>query len=265
MITKVLAGLVALITPQLVGAPPAMATVDRWCEQLGGHWDSTRCTTVVESQRGAQMLLSLRLPTELGEDPVTGPVLHDYYTRLVEGWSATGRSTPRDSSARADYELFSGPGSVQSVVVHETFEPFGMQANNAYRTFVFDKASGQRLALSDLFNSGVDTAQAVAAAAAPLLPGALDAAPPPHAPGTYPFTVQEWQPGIDGSGYSGDYRAFALSTDALILYMPDQPMQRENPSPRDRLVWSMDGGTVQLAVPLSALADSLRPQYGGVK
>ncbi len=257
--------LAALIPSQIVGAPHAMATADSWCEQLGGNWDGAACTSVVESRSGAQMLLSVRLPTQMGDDPVSSPVLHDYYSRLVDGWRATGHSTPRDSSARADYELLAGPGAVQSVLVHETFEPFGMQANNAFRSFVFDMASGHRLTLTDLFNPGVDAVQAVSAAAAPLLPAALDAAAPPHAPGTYPFTVQEWQPGIEGSGYSGDYRAFALTTDSLLLYMPDQPMQRENPSPRDRLVWSMDGGTVRVAVPLSALANSLRPQYGGVK
>jgi len=38
-------------------------------------------------------------------------------------------------------------------------------------------------------------------------------------------------------------------------------MPRENPSPRDRFVWSMDGGTVTIQVPLTALAGSLRPEY----
>ena len=48
-----------------------------------------------------------------------------------------------------------------------------------------------------------------------------------------------------------------------LLYMPDAPIVRENPSPRNRFVWSMDGGTVTIQVPLSALAGSLRPEYGG--
>ena len=91
----------------------------------------------------------------------------------------------------------------------------------------------------------------------------MAAAQPPHAPETYPFTAQEWQPGPDGPGYSGDYRGFGLAQDALVLYMPDEPLQRENPSPQDRLVWSMDGGTVILRIPLAALAGALRPGYGG--
>lgn len=264
VITRVLIGLMALLTPTLISTPTAGADADGWCAQLGGSWDGTACTALIISQRKAEMLLSLALPPEqLGDDPVAGPVLHDYYRRLSEGWRATGLSTPRDSSARAAYEMFTGPGGVQSVVVHETFEPFGLQANNAFRSFVFDLAAGRRLTLTDIFRPGTDAVAAVSAAAAPLLPAALDAAAPPHAPGTYPFTVREWQPSLDGGGYSGDYRAFALTSDALILYMPDQPMQRENPSPPDRFVWSMDGGTVRIAVPLSALSGSLQPRYGG--
>jgi hypothetical protein len=175
----------------------------------------------------------------------------------------TGTETPRDSSASADYQVYSGPGAVQSLIVHENFEPFGIQANNAYRSFVFDMAKGRRLAIADLFKPGVDPLQAIPPATAPVLSGALDAAAPPHAPNTYPFTVKEWEPGSDGPGYTGDYRAFGLSPDHLILYMPDAPMSRENPSPRDRFVWSMDGGTVRIQVPLSSLAGSIRPEYGG--
>lgn len=99
-----------------------------------------------------------------------------------------------------------------------------------------------------------------------LLPGpyllpALDAAQPPYDPGTYPFTPDNFQPQHDGSGYSGGCRAFAMTADALVLYLPDTPMTHETPWPADRFVWSMDGGTVQVRVPLAALAGILRPQY----
>jgi hypothetical protein len=124
-------------------------------------------------------------------------------------------------------------------------------------------AKGRRLTLTDLFKPGVDPMKAIPAATQPELPGALDAAAPPHQADTYPFTVQEFEPGPNGPGYTGDYRAFGLASDHLTLYMPDAPMMRENPTPRDRYVWSMDGGTVTIQVPLSALAPSLRPEYGG--
>lgn len=169
----------------------------------------------------------------------------------------------RDSSASASYESIPGPAGVQSLIVHENLEPFGMQPNNAYRTFVFDMNRGRRLALADLFKPGIDPLTAIPPVAEEFLTPALDAAAPVHAPGSYPFTVQEFQPGPTGVGYSSGYRAFALSVDALILYLPDAPVLRENPSPPDRLVWSMDGGTVTARVPLSSLAQTLRPEYGG--
>src|ERR1700739_649756 len=245
----------------LAVAPVARASAEQFCAELNATWDGTRCTTLVTSSRKAEMLISLGLPQPLLDNPTSGPVLRDYYHRLMDGWHKTASDTPRDSSASSDYQLYPGPGAVQSLIIHENFEPFGMQANNAYRSFVFDMAHGRRLALADLFKPGVDPMKSLPPATEPVLPQALDAAPPPHTPNTYPFTAQEWEPGPEGPGYTGDYRAFGLSPDHLILYMPDAPMPRENPSPRDRFVWSMDGGTVTIQVPLTALAGSLRPEY----
>ncbi|MDR3664756.1 MAG: hypothetical protein P4L86_30940 [Mycobacterium sp.] len=261
-VRSALAGAV-IAAASLTATPVAHASVEGFCTQLGAAWDGGACTAVVKSQREAEMLLSLRLPAELMDNPTAGPVLRDYYTRLFNGWRNTGNTTPRDSSARADYEIIAGPGGVQSIVVHETFEPFGLQANNAFRSFVFDMNSDRRLYLPDLFRPGVNANQAVAAAAAPILPPVLDAAAPPHTPDTYPFTVAEFQPDVDGPGYSGNYRAFALTGDSLRLYMPDQPMLREQPTPPDRRVWSMDGGAVVANVPLAALSGQLKPEYGG--
>ena len=92
---------------------------------------------------------------------------------------------------------------------------------------------------------------------------ARDAAAPPHVPNSYPFTVAEFQPGPDGSHYSGGYRAFGLGAEHLVLYLPDVPMLREDPQPPGQQVWSMDGGAVTVRVPLTLLADALRPEYGG--
>jgi hypothetical protein len=254
---------VGTVTTMMVSAPVANAAAEQLCRDLGATWDGTHCTTLITSRREAEMFISLTLPEPLLDNAVSGPVLRNFYHRLVDGWRSTGSESPRDSSAASDYALYPGPGAVQSLIIHENFEPFGIQANNAYRSLVFDMARGQRLALADLFKPGVDPMKAIPPATEPLLPAALDAARPPHAPNTYPFTIQEWQPGPEGPGYTGGYQAFGLSTDHLILYMPNAPMLREAPSPRDRLVWSMDGGTVTIRVPLSALAESLRPEYAG--
>ena len=53
----------------------------------------------------------------------------------------------------------------------------------------------------------------------------------------------------------------AITPTELILYMPDYPVARDSPidfTP-GALLWSMDGGTVQPHIPLSALASALRP------
>jgi hypothetical protein len=70
--------------------------------------------------------------------------------------------------------------------------------------------------------------------------------------------TDKFEPQPDGSGYSGNYRAFAVTPEELILYLPDLPMAHENPWPRDRFVWSMDGGTVTVHIPLEALTTILR-------
>ncbi|QUR67741.1 mannan-binding lectin [Mycobacterium spongiae] len=244
-------------------APVAHASAEQFCGELAATWDGTRCTTLVTSPRDAEMFISLDLPAPMLDNPTSGPTVRGYFHKLIDGWRKTGSQTPRDSSAYTGYEIYPGPGAVQTLIVHETFEPFGIQANNAFRSFVFDMAQGRRLRIADIFRPGVDPMTVIPPATEPVLPPALDAAPPPHAPNTYPFTVEEWVPGPNGPGYTSSYHTFGLSPDHLILYMPDEPMLRENPSPRDRLVWSMDGGTIRIEVPLAALAGSLRPEYGG--
>lgn len=264
-----LAAALGLATTVVVTAPVANASVEQFCAELNATWDGTHCTALITSQRKAQRFISFDLPGSMLDNPTSGPVVRGFYHKLMDGWRASGAQTPRDSSAKADYQLYPGPGAVQSLIVHEDLEPFGIQANNAYRSFVFDMAKGRRLTLADLFKPGVDPMTVIPPATVPILPEVLDAAQPPHSPGTYPFTVDHWTTGgPNGSGYTGDYRSFGLSQDHLILYMPDVPMQQENSNPHtsrpgDPLVWSMDGGTVTIGVPLSELAGSLRPEYGG--
>ena len=143
---------------------------------------------------------------------------------------------------------------------HEDYHADGPQPNNAYRTFTFDMASGRRLLLSDLTTS--DPLTAIPPLAQPFVQTALNQAPPPHDPGTYPFLVDRWTP---DKVYSGAYKAWALTPDELILYMPDYPVAHDEPlnfTP-GVMQWFMDGGTVQAHIPLSALAPVLRPGFGG--
>ena len=56
-----------------------------------------------------------------------------------------------------------------------------------------------------------------------------------------------------------------LRLDLGKVYLPDYPVAHDTPLNYDPLTmqWSMDGGNVQVHVPLSALAGVLKPQYGG--
>ena len=96
---------------------------------------------------------------------------------------------------------------------------------------------------------------------APFIQAALDQALPPHQPNTYPFLPERWTP---DKVFSGGYKAWALTPDELILYLPDYPVARDTPvdfTP-GAYQWSMSGGTVQPRIPLSALAPALRPGIG---
>lgn len=260
---RTLAVAAALVVAPLVAAPRAGGTVDQFCAELQADWDGQHCATVVTSPRQAERVISIDLPAALLDDPTAGPVIRDFYRQLMDGWRRSGAESLRDTRAYADYELHTGPGPVQSLVVHEVLEPHGMQPNNAFRTFVFDLDRGTRLTLPDVFKPDVDPMAAIPSVGAPALTAALDNAAPPHSPNTYPFTITEFTPGPNGPGYSGNYRAFALTPEHLVLFMPGTPLLREDPQPPDRLVWSMDGGAVIARIPLPSLADVLRPEYGG--
>jgi hypothetical protein len=93
-----------------------------------------------------------------------------------------------------------------SAVFHEDYHADGPRRYNAYRTFTFDMASGRRLQLSDLTTSNPLTA--IPPLAQPFIETALNQAPPPHDPGTYPFLVDRWTP---DKVYSGAYEAWALA------------------------------------------------------
>ncbi|MEZ0050281.1 hypothetical protein ABIA30_001271 [Mycobacterium sp. MAA66] len=217
------------------------------------------CSASVTSKQGATMNIAVALPDELMDDPTAGPVLQAYSRDLVDGWRKTGELVTRDNTASAEYQLYSATSSVKSVVYHELFQTQGTLPNDAYRTFTFDLARGKRLDLVDLFAPGVDPLTAIPPLARPYLIQALDQASPPHQPNTYPFILDKWEPHLDGSGFSGNYRAFALTPDELILYMPDAPMSHENPPQPGEFRWSMDGGTVTVRIPLAVLKPLLRP------
>ncbi len=242
-------------------SPSASASALSFCDELAGAWNGQYCQTSVLSERKAVRDIKIAIPDELVDNPTTGPVIRDYLTTLVGNWKRVGVHMVADSFGETNYQIFRR-GDTLTVVFRETYHADGPDFNNAYRTFTFDMVDGRRLQLSDLTKPGIDPLAAIPPLGRPFIEEALDQASPPHQPGTYPFIADRWTP---DKGYSGAYKAWALSGDELIVYMPDYPVAHDHPLDFTPgiMQWSMDGGTVQAHVPLTALASILRPEYGG--
>lgn len=233
---------------------PAHASAPSFCGELGGDWDGQYCHTSVTSERNAVRDIKVAVPGDLVDDPTAGPVIRDYLRTLVSNWKTANGSMAADSYGEENFEVFRH-GNLLSAVFHEDYHADGPKPNNAYRTFTFDMAGGRRVQLADLTTSNPLTA--IPPLAQPFIEAALNQAPPPHDPGTYPFTVDRWTP---DKVYSGAYKAWAVTPDELILYMPDYPVAHDEPlnfTP-GVMQWFIDGGTVQAHIPLSALSSVLR-------
>ena len=241
----------ACLVGSVAAAPAASASAVSLCNQIGGQWNGQYCHASVQTERKAVREINIAIPAEI-DNPAIGGAITGYLTTLMNNWRSAGMNMAYDSWGDANFETFQH-GNIRTVVFHEGYHAEGTAINDAYRTFAFDQAGGRQLQLSDV----VDPA-AIPALGAPFIQAALDQAAPPHSPNTYPFTPDRWTP---DKVYSGGYKAWALTPDELILYLPDYPVARDSPidfTPGNYL-WSMNGGTVQPRIPLSALAPSLRP------
>ena len=246
---------VAIAVAASVGAAPsAAASAASLCDQIGGQWNGQSCHATVPSDRKAVREINIAIPGEI-DNPVVGGAITQYLTTLMNNWRSAGKNMTADSWGDLNFETFQH-GGLRTVVFHEGYHSEGTAINDAYRTFAFDQATGRQVQLADLLSSG--NLAAIPPLAAPFIQAALDQAPPPHDPGTYPFTPDRWTP---DTVYSGGYKAWALTPDELILYLPDYPVARDSPIDFTPGVyqWSMNGGAVQPHIPLSALAPILRP------
>jgi hypothetical protein len=241
----------------MVTAPAAAASAASFCDRIGGQWNGQYCRASVLSDRNAVREIDIAIPAEI-DDPVAGGAIADYLSTLMNNWRSVAKAMVQNSRGRADFEVFRH-GDIRTVVFHETYDSEstgrieGPAIQSAYRTFSFDSASGRQVQLADLVDVG-----AIPRLGAPYIQAALDQAPPPHEPNTYPFIPERWTP---DKVYSGGYKAWALTPDELILYMPDYPVARDTPidfTP-GMPVWSMTGGVVAPHIPLSALSSALRP------
>lgn len=254
MIRRATTVLALVFAATLVPANHAHASAPSFCGELGGEWDGQYCHSSVTSERNAVRDIKVAIPAELIDAPATTGVVRDYLRTLTHNWRDANIHMAADSYAEENYEIFRH-GNLLSAVFHEDYHADGPKPNNAYRTFTFDMSSGRRLLLADVVTSNPLTA--IPPLAGPYIETALNEAPPQHDPGTYPFIIERWGP---DKVYSGAYKAWALTPDELIIYMPDYPVAHDEPIDftTGALQWSMDGGTVRAHIPLSALSGILR-------
>lgn len=251
------AGAAVAAAAAVLTAPTAGASAVPFCDQIGGQWNGQYCHASVLSDRKAVRDINIAIPAEL-DNPVVGGQIAGYLTDLMNNWRTAGQGMAQNSRGDANFEVFHH-GNIHTVVFHETYDSEstgrfeGAAIQSAYRTFAFDSAAGRQVQLADVVDVG-----AIPALGAPFIQAALDQAPPAHEANTYPFTPDRWTP---DKVYSGGYKAWALTPDELILYMPDYPVARDSPIDftTAKYIWSMTGGTVQPRIPLSALAPALRP------
>jgi Protein of unknown function (DUF3298)/Mannan-binding protein len=267
---KLATPLIAVAAASVVLAPTAAASVVSFCSDIGGQWDGQNCNASVLSERKAVRDIQIALPGDLIDNPVMGSTLRDYLSTLMNNWKTAAVHTVQDSHGEAHFQTFQH-GDVLTVVYREIYSgtwgtdagthPNAPVLSNGYRTFAYNMATGQRVALADVLKPGTPFA-AIPPLAHPYVVDALNAAPPPHQANTHPFVPELWTP---DRVYSGGYRAWALTPDELILYMPDYPVG--NNVPIDYTIalpnWAMDGGVVQAHIPLAALSPILRPEFGG--
>ena len=252
-----IAGAVIASAASVLTAPGAAASAVSLCDQMGGQWNGQYCHATVPSNRNAVREVNIAIPAE-ADNPVIGGAISNYLTTLMGNWRSAGANMYQNSRGDANFEVFHH-GNIHTVVFHETYDSEstgrfeGAAIQSAYRTFAFDSASGRQVQLGDL----VDIGQ-IPTLGAPFIQAALDQAIPPHEPNTYPFTPDRWTP---DKVYSGGYKAWALTPDELILYMPDYPVARDTPIDftTAHFIWSITGGIVQPHIPLSALTPALRP------
>jgi hypothetical protein len=253
----VLTGAAIAAAASVLTSPAAGASAVGLCDQIGGQWNGQYCQATVVSERKAVREINIAIPAEV-DNPVIGGAISGYLSTLMNNWRTAAAQMHQNSRGDANFEVFHH-GNIHTVVFHETYDSEstgrfeGAAIQSAYRTFAFDSAAGRQIQLSDVVDIN-----AIPTLGAPYIQAALDQAPPAHQPNTYPFIPERWTP---DKVYSGGYKAWALTPNELILYMPDYPVARDTPidfTPAN-YIWSMTGGVVQPRIPLSALAPALRP------
>jgi len=135
------------------------------------------------------------------------------------------------------YELFQFSDEVQSMKFDISYYTGGAHPNLEFRTFTFDVAQQQMLALTDIFQDGVNPWPTLA-------PLVIEDVTEQLGEAAEPTWIN------DGTGENPDnYRSFALTPDSLVFFLP--PYQ----------VTAYAYGPVTVEIPLASISNLLKPEF----
>ena len=160
----------------------------------------------------------------------------DFANLTPEDIQIMGLSDTRKESLRLEYESFSSPATL-SFVFTMFADTLGAHPNTFYRTFTFDRASGEELKISDLFVANSGYLARLSAIAEFELAKSL---------GEF-SNVEYIRQGVAPEDLN--FQSFALDGTNLVLVFP--PYQ----------VAPYAAGTQQVTIPLSQLSEILKPAY----
>lgn len=236
-LAALLLALAACSTASPVQSPATAAPPTDLCTDVGGTWDGSKesCALTGTNAKNTTAKVQATYPINLLEDPVAGPVLRQFLTGFFNKFGHPNDNLTQNSEASLGYKTYKSPHTVSVVFTEDWFVTGTPHPNDAVVTFTFDQTNKRQLELADLFCPGVDPLTALPPLVRPYVEraAALDKTPQ--------FSIGEFEPRPDHGGYSGDYKAWYLDGDDLVLVMPAERM-----GPVHSAAW-------QPRIPLSAL------------
>jgi hypothetical protein len=216
----------------------AAAAQEQQCQQKGGNLtEEGKCLLA------AQIHISVDYPLALAQNPLIANAIdpfiqqtkNDLLQFLMEGFYPG----PDQYELDVTYETTQRGDNLLSLIFTEYIYTGGAHPTTFFRTFTFDLAANQVLALDDLFEPGSNPFAVLGPVVEDLLKQQLAA---------MGITDDEYV--HNGSGENPDnYQNFALDGDELVFYFP--PAQ----------VAAHVAGPQIVRVPLSALSSILAPEF----
>jgi hypothetical protein len=239
---KLVQGLIAILVIAVIGAGTAAAQDGQsdQCFAKGGMFDTQQQKCVIKS--GIE--IDINYPLEVTAYPLVEQTANSFLTGIrsqyVNDFASMGADvySPGPWGLYIDYEIAQFSPDVLSLKFTISDYTGGAHGNLYFQTYTFDLAQNRVLALSDLFQPGVD----ILGTLAPIVQQDLTAQ-------IGDYTDAQWIQ--DGTNSLDAYVSFAVTPDALVFYFP--PYQ----------VAAYAAGPQTVQIPLAQISGVLAPPFNG--